>query len=82
MKEYKIAEGSTPDDLTDVVNSAIDDGWDLQGGVCYRQTKAIGNKKFFQALVKVSKGQRRKKVTLEIDGDVGINTYTPDETPE
>jgi len=52
--KYTIAIGKNPNNLAQIVNSAIEQGWTSQGGICVVSSMAPtftgGN--FYQALIK------------------------------
>lgn len=57
--EYMVLSDWTPDRLVELVNNALEDGWELQGGVCFAATShsALGyghrvDGRFYQAMVR------------------------------
>lgn len=60
--KYVVLSDWTPERLVELVNNAIADGWEPQGGLCFVQTQSFATGsddrlegRFYQAMIKRSK---------------------------
>lgn len=58
MKQYKVVEMYSREDLEEIISTYINQGWKLQGGVCYAQTSK--SKVYMQAMY-----LERSRLTVE-----------------
>lgn len=59
--KYEVATNSTVKGLTDDVRKALDDGWELQGGVAVGYAPEFGPV-FLQALVTTQNKEKRSEI--------------------